>query len=93
VLTKLREISEQDIAKTREALVRDKRTQFMKSFSQCLPFGTKDIHECVVCSAGLEKLAQLIKICGFLTDKGIPFLEQTARQLALHADGYSRSWF
>jgi len=29
-------------------------------------FGTKDIHECAVCSAGLEKLAQLIKICGFL---------------------------
>jgi hypothetical protein len=66
VLTKLREISEQDIAKIKEALVRDKRTQFLKSFSWCLPFGAKDIYKCAVCSAGLEKLAQLIKICGFL---------------------------
>jgi hypothetical protein len=66
VLTKLREISEQDIAKMKEAPVRDKHTQLLKSFSQCLLFGTKNIHECAVCSAGLEKLAQLIKICGFL---------------------------
>jgi hypothetical protein len=56
VLTKLREISEQDIAKIGEALVRDMCTQFLKSFSWCLLFGTKDIHECAVCSAGLEKL-------------------------------------
>jgi hypothetical protein len=38
----------------------------MKSFSYHLPFGTKDAYVKEIMAADLNKLANLIKICGFL---------------------------
>ena len=40
--------------------------RFLKSFSNDLPFGTKDAYQKEIANANLEKLASLIKICGFL---------------------------
>ena len=38
----------------------------MKSFSCHLPFGTKDAYVREIMAADLEKLANLMRICGFL---------------------------
>ena len=38
----------------------------MKVFSGHLPFGTKDAYVKEIMAADLNKLANLIKICGFL---------------------------
>jgi hypothetical protein len=38
----------------------------MKSFSYHLPFGAKEAYKKEIVNAGLDKLACLIKICGFL---------------------------
>jgi len=40
--------------------------RFLKSFSGHLPFGTKDAYVKEIMGADLEKLANLIRICGFL---------------------------
>lgn len=41
-------------------------TRFSKSFSYHLPFGTVELYRRQIQEASLEKLAVLIKICGFL---------------------------
>jgi hypothetical protein len=38
----------------------------MKSFSYHLPFGTKDAYVKEIMAADLDKLTNLIRICGFL---------------------------
>jgi len=38
----------------------------MKSFSCHLPFGTKDAYVKEILAADLDKLASLIRVCGFL---------------------------
>jgi hypothetical protein len=38
----------------------------MKSFSGHLPFGIKDAYAKEILAADLDKLASLIRICGFL---------------------------
>ena len=40
--------------------------RFMNSFSCHLPFGTKDAYVKEIMVADLDKLAGLIRICGFL---------------------------
>ena len=40
--------------------------RFLKSFSQHLPYGNRSLYEKWVMRASLEKLSQLVKICGFL---------------------------
>jgi hypothetical protein len=39
---------------------------FVESFSYHLPFGTKDAYVKEIMAADLNKLANLIRICGFL---------------------------
>jgi hypothetical protein len=41
-------------------------TRFMKSFSYHRPFGTKDAYVKEIMAADLNKLVNLIRICGFL---------------------------
>jgi hypothetical protein len=43
-----------------------RHTRFMKSFSYHLPFGTKDAYVKEIMTADLNKIANLIRICGFL---------------------------
>ena len=39
---------------------------FMKSFSSHLPFGTKDAYVKELMEVDLDKLANLVRVCGFL---------------------------
>jgi ABC-type ATPase with predicted acetyltransferase domain len=66
VLSRLQALDEGDILKIREVFVKQRHTRFMKSFSYHLPFGTKDAYVKEIMAADLNKLANLIKICGFL---------------------------
>jgi hypothetical protein len=46
--------------------MKQRHTRFMKSFSYHLPYGTKIANEKEIPAADPDKLAHLIKICGFL---------------------------
>ena len=65
-MSKLQALDDGDILKIREAFIKQKHTRFMKSFSYHLPFGTKDAYVKEIMAADLGKLANLIRICGFL---------------------------
>jgi hypothetical protein len=66
VLAKLRTLKKKDIAEMRQAFSRNAHTRFLKSFSYHLPFGVKEAYARKIESASMDKLAGLIKICGFL---------------------------
>jgi len=66
VLSRLQALDDGDILKIREVFIKQRHTRFMKSFSYHLPFGTKDAYVKEITAADLNKLASLIKICGFL---------------------------
>ena len=66
VLSRLQALDEGDLLKIREAFIKQRHTRFMKSFSYHLPFGTKDAYVKEIMAADLNKLANLIRICGFL---------------------------
>ena len=62
----LQTLNEEGITKIREALSMQRHPRFLKSFSNDLPFGTRSAYQNQMANASLEKLASLIKICGFL---------------------------
>jgi ABC-type transport system involved in cytochrome c biogenesis ATPase subunit/GNAT superfamily N-acetyltransferase len=66
VLDKLRELSAVDLVRVREAFSRGGHVRFLKFFSSDLPFGHKEDYRKAVRDAGLEKVAGLVMICGFL---------------------------
>jgi GNAT superfamily N-acetyltransferase len=66
VVSKLQTLTENEVLRIREVFVKQRHTRFMKSFSYHLPFGTKDAYAKEIMVADLNKLANLIKICGFL---------------------------
>ncbi|MCJ7425069.1 GNAT family N-acetyltransferase [Candidatus Bathyarchaeota archaeon] len=66
VLSRLQALDDGDVLKIREVFVKQRHTRFMKSFSYHLPFGTKDVYTKEIMTADLDKLANLIRICGFL---------------------------
>ena len=66
VVSRLQTLTEKDVLRIREAFAKYRHTRFMKSFSYHLPFGTKDAYVRGIMAAGLDKLAGLIRICGFL---------------------------
>jgi len=55
-----------ELDKVREAFIKNSHTRFKKSCSYHLPFGTKEACVKEIIAADLNKLASLIKICGFL---------------------------
>jgi hypothetical protein len=55
-----------DVLRIREAFAKYRHTRFMKSFSYHLPFGTRDGYVREIMAADLNKLANLVRICGFL---------------------------
>ena len=55
-----------ELDKVREAFIKNSHTCFKKRFSYHLPFGTKDAYVKEIMAADLDKLANLIRICGFL---------------------------
>lgn len=48
----------------------------MESFSYHLPFGTKDAYVKEIVAADLDKLANLMRICGFLMQTKAAFLAE-----------------
>jgi hypothetical protein len=66
VISKLQTLTDRDILKIKENYVKSRHTRFMKSFSYHLLFGTKDAYVKEIMAADLNKLANLIRICGFL---------------------------
>ncbi len=66
VLSKLQSLSNRDIERVRQAFIKFKHVRFMKSFSCHMPFGKKEDYQKKIMKASLEKLTDLIRICGFL---------------------------
>ena len=62
----LQALNEEGVARIREALAMQRHPRFLKSFSNDLPFGTRDAYQKEIANSSLGKLAALIKICGFL---------------------------
>jgi len=66
VLNKLQTINDESLEKLREAFIKHCHARFMKYFFCHIPFGRKEVYAKEVMKANLEKLARLIKVCGFL---------------------------
>ena len=66
VKRRLEALTDSGILEIKEIFARQRHTRFMKSFSYHLPFGTKEAYVKEITAADLNKLASLIKICGFL---------------------------
>jgi hypothetical protein len=66
VLNNLQTLSNEDLVKVREAFIKHGHARFMKYFFWHAPFGKKKAYTEEVMKASVEKLAQLIKVCGFL---------------------------
>ncbi|MEM1540828.1 MAG: GNAT family N-acetyltransferase [Candidatus Bathyarchaeia archaeon] len=67
VLSKLQSLSEKEIETIKEAFIGNCHARFMKYFFCHMPFGKKQTYIEEVRKASLERLAHLIKVCGFLT--------------------------
>jgi GNAT superfamily N-acetyltransferase len=66
VLNKLQTLSDESLEKLREAFIKHCHARFMKYFFCHIPFGRKEVYAKEVMKASLERLARLIKVCGFL---------------------------
>jgi ABC-type lipoprotein export system ATPase subunit len=66
VLNKLQSLSEKEIQIIKEAFIKHCHARFMKYFFCHMPFGKKRAYAEEVTKAGLERLAHLIRVCGFL---------------------------
>jgi len=66
VLTKLQTLNAESIAKIREAFIKHPHMRFMKYFFCHMPFGRKEAYAKEVLKTNPERLAHLIKVCGFL---------------------------
>ncbi|RLI44033.1 ABC transporter ATP-binding protein [Candidatus Bathyarchaeota archaeon] len=66
VLNMLNRLSEKEIQTIREAFIKHSHGRFMKYFFCHMPFGRKEAYAKAVRKTSLERLAHLIKVCGFL---------------------------
>ena len=84
VLSKLQTLPGKDIAAIREAFVKYSHARFMKYFLCHIPFGTKKAYAGEVKKASLERLAHLIKVCGFLLQTKAYLFWQALRPCSFH---------
>ena len=66
VLSKLQTLSDEGVVKVREAFIRNSHARFMKYFFPHQLFGKREAYTKEIRKASLERLAHLIKVCGFL---------------------------
>jgi ABC-type lipoprotein export system ATPase subunit/GNAT superfamily N-acetyltransferase len=66
VLNKLQTLNSEELAKISEAFIKHCHSRFMKYFFWHTPFGKKKIYVEEIKKASFERLARLIKVCGFL---------------------------
>jgi ABC-type lipoprotein export system ATPase subunit len=71
VLNKLQTLNDEDLEKLREAFIKHCHARFMKYFFCHIPFGKKKAYVEEINKASLERLARLIKVCGFLLQSKI----------------------
>jgi GNAT superfamily N-acetyltransferase len=74
VLNKLQTLSDEDLEKLREAFTKHPHARFMKYFFPHLLFGHKKVYVEEINKADLERLARLIKVCGFLMQRKVYLL-------------------
>ena len=79
VLAKLQTLSAEEVAKVREAFFRHAHPRFLKSFFAHMPFGRMEAYAEEVRKASLERLARLIKVCGFLTQTKVYLFWKTSK--------------
>jgi len=66
VLNKLRTLKLEDVARLKEAFIRNKAPRFMKYFFSYEPYGKQKLYRKKLMKASSERLAHLIKVCGLL---------------------------
>ena len=66
VLSSLQTLSDEGVVKVREAFIRNSYARFMKYFFPHQLFGKREAYTKEIRKASLERLAHLIKVCGFL---------------------------
>lgn len=66
VLEKVKSLNNHELMKVKTVFARCHHPRFLKSFSCHLPYGISSAYVELVYSADLEKVASLVKICGFL---------------------------
>ena len=66
VLGKIQTLSDKEVTKIREAFIRNSHARFMKYFFPHQLFGKREAYTKEIRKANLERLAHLIKVCGFL---------------------------
>ena len=66
VIEKLQTLTHHEMERIKQAFVKHSHPRFLKAFSYHLPFGVKQAYRNEIASLNLEKLAHLIKTCGFL---------------------------
>jgi len=62
----LQRLSTEDLRKVREAIIKNQRPRISRYFSGDDAFGTKENFRKKIAELSLERLARVIKICGFL---------------------------
>lgn len=66
VREKVKALNSKDLLKVKNAFATCHHPRFLKSFSWHQPYGISSAYKELVYSANLEKVASLVKICGFL---------------------------
>jgi ABC-type lipoprotein export system ATPase subunit/GNAT superfamily N-acetyltransferase len=66
ILNKLRQVKSEQILGIKKAFIENDHPRFRKVFSGILPYGRSPEYVANIENAGLQRLAQLVKICGFL---------------------------
>jgi len=66
VLNQLQTLTGEELAKVKEAFIKHSHSRFMKYIFPHILFGKKQIYAKEMNKASLERLAHLIKVCGFL---------------------------
>jgi hypothetical protein len=76
---KLQTLDGKSIERIKEAFVKHNHPRFMKAFSYHLPFGAKKAYREQMEHLNLQRLAHLIKICGFLMQTKVYIFWRSAK--------------
>ncbi|MEM2098611.1 MAG: hypothetical protein QXU99_02535 [Candidatus Bathyarchaeia archaeon] len=66
VLSRLQALSNEELEKIKQAFIQHNHPRFMKVFSLHRVFGSRQDYAAAVEAVSVERLAHLIKVCGFL---------------------------
>ena len=87
VFSKLQALTDRNVMRMKQVYVKQRHARFRESFSYHLPFGTKSAYVKEMMAADLDKLAKLIRICGFLmqTKTYLFWKKKTDEQTGCHS--------